>query len=68
MKKIVVAAAAAMECPHCGGMLTWAPDRWLAAHEQVSKCTRCGRLHVGAPTRDRIATVTHPVGRSGGDR
>lgn len=60
MKQPVFVGATAVLCHHCGGsVLTWSPDHWLAAHEQVFKCGGCGRLHLGTPTMKGIAAVTH---------
>lgn len=65
MKKSAMAAAPpAMPCSHCGGVLSWAADYWLAAHEQVYKCLSCGQLHSANPTMSRIAAVRRAVARS----
>jgi rRNA maturation protein Nop10 len=62
MKEPVYAGATAMLCHHCGGsVLTWSPDRWLAAHEQVFKCGGCGRLHLDTRTLHRTGPVAHPA-------
>jgi hypothetical protein len=44
MDKLAFVAWARVRCPYCGGALTWAPDHWLAAHEEVFDCVRCGRF------------------------
>lgn len=61
MKQPVYAGATAVLCQHCGGsVLTWSPDRWLAAHEQVFKCGGCGRMNLAT----RIVHAIAPVARA----
>jgi predicted RNA-binding Zn-ribbon protein involved in translation (DUF1610 family) len=63
MKKPVITLATAVPCPDCGGVLTWAADDWLAAHEQVFRCEGCGRLHPGKPTLREIGPMKRAAER-----
>jgi hypothetical protein len=48
MKTPAHTGATAVLCQHCGSsVLTWSPDHWLAAHEQVFRCGSCGQMNAG---------------------
>jgi ribosomal protein S27AE len=56
MKNPAHTGATAVLCQHCGSsVLTWSPDHWLAAHEQVLKCGTCGRMNATAMHRFDVA-------------